>query len=175
MFKRISFLLVLLLGLALTSCQSRDDPGFGVYLLAQDVPTADLAQMDIRQLRLQDQPLFSSDDIVSYDAESHTIELTQAAYTRLQRVFPMPVRVAGIPFVVCVGEERIYTGALWTPVSSLSYEGVIIMQPLNTSSTRIQINLGYPAPEMFTGDDPRADPRILKALEQDNKLKENNG
>jgi hypothetical protein len=83
----------------------------------------------------------------------------------------MPVRVDGIPFVVCVGTERIYTGGFWTPLSSLAYDGVIIMQPWDTNETTIQIALGYPAPEVFSGDDPRADTRIMDALEQDNKLK----
>ena len=83
----------------------------------------------------------------------------------------MPVRVDGIPFVVCVGEERIYSGGFWTPLSSLAYDGVIIMQPWDTNQTTIYISLGYPAPEAFTRNDPRADPRVMDALEQANKLK----
>src|SRR5690606_17833312 len=109
--------------------------------------------------------------IISYDPSDHTIELTRKAYNRIQRIFPLPVKVDGIPFVVCAGDERIYTGAFWTPLSSLSYDGVIIMQPLDPADTTIRIALGYPAPEVFTWNDSRGDPRIVHVLEKDEKLR----
>ena len=163
--------LIALLGVALSGCQSVDENTFAIYLLSQDVPTAKLSQTDINELRLEDKPIISSDDIVSYDKTSHTLELTRAASRRLQQSFPTPVKVNGIPFVVCVGDERIYTGAFWTLLSSLSYNGVVILQPLNSTATTIQITLGYPGSDAFTGIDPRADPRIMKALEQSKKVK----
>ena len=171
MLKKISFLLIIILGAALASCQPGKDNNFAIYLLAQDIPASQLSQIDITQLILQNKPIISNDDIVSYDRASHTMELTQEAYTRVQQIFPMPVKVEGIPFVVCVGNERIYTGAFWTPVSSRSYDGVVIMQPFDATKSTIQITLGYPAPEVFIGDDPRADARIIKTLEQGEKLK----
>ena len=85
-------------------------------------------------------------------------------------MFPQPVKVAGIPFVVCVGSQRIYSGALWTPASSVSYDGVVILQLFDNDGTTIQLTLGYPGPKLFTGSDPRADSRIMRALEQANKL-----
>lgn len=170
-FKKIFFPLILLLGLVLTGCQAAQRNGFAIYLLDEPVPTSQLAEMDIEELILQDKPILSSDDIISYDRSNHTIELTRRAYNRIQQIFPMPVKVDGIPFVVCVGNERIYTGAFWTPLSSLSYDGAVIMQPLDPAGTTVRIVLRYPAPEVFTGDDPRGDARILHALEQDGKLK----
>ena len=83
----------------------------------------------------------------------------------------MPVKVDGIPFVVCVGEQPIYAGAFWTPLSSLSFDGVVIMQPFDTDGTTIRIVLGYPGQDAFTGSDPRADDRVMKALEAAGKLK----
>jgi hypothetical protein len=171
MLKRISLLLIVLVGTVLAGCQGGQAGSFAIYLLAEDIPATQISQMDIGELMLQDKPLISGDDIVSYDQSTHTIELTREAYERVQQIFPMPVEVDGIPFVVCVGNERIYTGAFWTPLSSISYDGVIIMQPFDPNGTTIQIALGYPSPEVFTGDDPRDDPRILKALEQSRKLK----
>ncbi len=171
MLKKISFLLITIVGLALSSCQPVKGNDFAIYLLAEDLPATKLSQMDINQLILQNRPIISNDDIVSYDKADHTIELTHEAYTRIQQIFPMPVKVDGIPFVVCVGKERIYTGAFWTPLSSLSYDGVIIMQPFDTTTTTIQITLGYPVSDVYTGNDPRADPRIMRALEQGKKLK----
>jgi hypothetical protein len=169
--KKISFVLITILGLVFSGCQSVKENHFAIYLLAQDLPATKLSQMDINQLTLEDKPIISSDDIVSYDQSSHTIELTQGAIDRIRQIFPMPVEVTGIPFVVCVGNERIYSGAFWTPLSSLSYDGVIIMQPFEPTTRTVQIALGYPVPDVFTGTDPRADPRIRKALEQNQKLK----
>lgn len=170
MFKNITFFFIILV-FALSGCQPEKSDHFAVYLLAQDIPTADLSRTDINQLILESQPLISSDDIVSYEKTTHTIELTQDAYTRIQQLFSTPVRVSGIPFVVCVGKERIYTGAFWTPLSSLSYDGVVIMQSFDTTATSIQITLGYPGQDFFSGNDPRSDKRIMDSLEQDNKLK----
>lgn len=170
MLKKIALFLVIILGFAFSGCQSVDENTFAIYLFSQDVPTAKLSQTDINELMLEDKPIISSDDIVSYDKTNHTIELTREASRRLQQIFPMPVKVDGIPFVVCVGNERIYTGAFWTLLSSLSYDGVVILQSFDSTATTIQLTLGYPGPDVFTGIDPRADPRIMKALEQSKKL-----
>jgi len=171
MLKKLSFLLVIIYVLAISGCQPGKDDDFAIYLLAQDIPAAKLSQIDIDRLILENKPIISGDDIISYEKTDHMMELTRAAYSRVQQVFPMSVTVNGLPFVVCVGKERIYTGAFWTPISSISYDGVVIMQPVAAKGTTIQITLGYPAPDFFTGYDPRADGRIMRALEQDGKLK----
>lgn len=171
LLKKISFFLITIGGLAFSGCQPVKDNNFAIYLLAQDIPATKLAQVDINQLMLENKPIISTAEVVSYDKVNHTIELTQEAFTRIQQLFPMLVKVDGIPFVVCVGKERIYTGAFWTPISSLSYDGVVIMQPFDPTTTTIQIALGYPGQGLFTGNDQRADPRIMKTLEQNNKLK----
>jgi hypothetical protein len=168
MLKKTSLLLITLLLLAFPGCQSSKNEKFAIYLLAQDISATKLSQDGINQLTLNSDPFISSDDIISYDTTNHVMELTQTAYTRVQQ---MPVKVDGIPFVVCVGTERIYMGAFWTPISSLSYDGVVIMRPVEAKPTTLQIALGYPAPDFFTGNDPRADSRIINALEQDKKLK----
>ena len=171
MLRKRPLLLVAVAALVLSGCRSIQDDKFAIYLLAQDIPAAKLSQLDINQMVLQNDPIISNDDIVSYDGGDHTIELTRRAYNRIQQIFSVPLRVNGLPFIVCVGKERIYAGAFWTPVSSLSYDGVVIMQPFDTTKTAIQISLGYPVSGVFTGNDPRADPRIFKSLEQNRKLK----
>jgi hypothetical protein len=171
MLKKTPLLFIIVFTLIFSSCRSAQNDHFAIYLLSQDILAADLSQSDIGQLVLESEPLVSNNDIVSYDKISHSIELTRAAFNRVQGVFTLPVKVNGMPFVVCVGEERIYAGAFWTPLSSLSYDGVVIMQPFDPEKTMIQIALGYPVPSVFTGNDPRADLRIIKALEQDGKLK----
>ena len=152
-----------------SASQASNNDGFAIYLLAQNIQATELSQFDINRIVLETKPIISSDDIISYNKNTHTIELTPAAYTRVQQISPIPMN--GLPFVVCVGDERIYTGAFWAPVSSISYDGVVIIQPYRAKDTTIQIALGYPGPEFFTGNDPRADPRIMKALEEDEKNK----
>jgi hypothetical protein len=163
--KKLSLLLIIFFAITSSACQDSNDNGFAIYLLSQNVPATELSQIDLNRLTLETKPIISNDDIISYEKTNHTIELTQAAYTRVQKIFPIPVN--GIPFVVCAGNERIYAGAFWTPISSISYDGVVIMQPYNARDTTIQITLGYPGPEFFTGKDPRADSRIMNALEED--------
>ena len=171
MLKKTPLLFIIVFTLIFSSCLPAQNEHFAIYLLSQSIPAAELSQSNIGQFVLESEPLLSDDDIVSYDKISHSIELTRAAFNRVQEVFTLPVKVNGVPFVVCVGEERIYAGAFWTPLSSLSYDGVVIMQPFDPEKTMIQIALGYPVPSVFYGNDPRADPRITQALEQDRKLK----
>jgi hypothetical protein len=161
----------LLLPLLSGGCSDADREAFAIRLLGQDMPTAEFVMADLGALELQDDPLLSVEDIITYDASSHEIELTAAAYSRLQQLFPTPVDVDGIPFVVTVGAERIYGGALWTPLSSLSFDGVIIPQPFDTDRQVIALVLGYPSPEVFSGRDPRGDGRILEALRAAGKIK----
>ena len=171
MLRKLSLFLAIFCMMAGSGCQSRKDDGFAIYLLARDIPPAAVSQTHIDRLVLESKPIISGDDIVSYEKTDHALVLTQTAYGRVQQLFPMSVGVYGLPFVVCVGKERIYTGAFWTPISSLSYDGVVIMQPFEAQGTTVQIVLGYPSPDFFKGNDPRADARIMKVLEQAGKLK----
>lgn len=143
---------------------------FGIYLLAEDRPATQLGEEELHTVALQERPLISTGDIVTYDAESHAMQLSEEAFRRVQEIFPLPVRVDGIPFVVRVGDERIYAGAFWTPLSSLIYDGVVILQPLGEPDGMIGLALGYPSPQAFSGQDPRGDPRIIAALEKAGKL-----
>jgi hypothetical protein len=167
----VTLYLMICLALSLSGCQTAKKDNFAIYLLAQDIPVRKLSQTDTGQLVLKTEPILSGDDIISYGRTSHSIELTRAAYSRIRGIFPIPAELDGIAFVVCVGKERIYPGAFWTPRSAITYDGVVIMQPFDADLPMIQIALGYPVPGVFTGTDPRADPRIMKILEQDKKLK----
>ena len=94
--------------------------------------------------------------------------LTDAAY---ERIAGLEVPIApGIPFVVCVDGEPIYRGAFWASYSSASYDGIVIdvLPAVNMEPLRLQ--LGYPGPDFFTGEDLRADARIFQALKEAGKL-----
>ena len=162
--------LLLTLGLALGGCVGRSG-GFALYLLADDRPTTALAGSDLAELPLRDQPLLAEEDLAWYDGATHEMALTRDALARVHQVFATPIRTNGIPFVVCVRQERVYAGAFWTPLSSQSYDGVVILQLFGADQPTIQLSLGYPGSFDFTGEDLRSDPRVLEALGEAGKLR----
>lgn len=143
--------------------------GFAIYLVEPSVDTAQLAEMDVGSIPLEDMPAITMDDIISYKKETHEIELTASAYGRLLQ---MGVPVNGRPFVVCMNGEQVYAGAFWVVWSSLSFDGVVIMLPSLTDTATVQLALGYPDPRFFSGKDPRNNKKILKSLELAGKLKQ---
>jgi hypothetical protein len=162
----LAFLLALLVG----GCAPDEPVGWAIRLLEGDMATADFMAAGLDELALQDRPLLDGDDLVRYDPATHQMELTPAAFRRLRDTYPLPVDVDGIPFVVTVGEEPIYRGALWTPLSSLSFDGVVIMQPMVDEPPVIGLALGYPGPD-FATDDPRDDGRVIDALGAAGKIR----
>ncbi len=150
----------------LPGCTQRYDDSLSIYLLREDVPVSALPALS--HLELSPEPLISIDDIVSYGRESHVIRLTDVAYERLSRLH---VPVQGRAFALCLGHRPVYTGAFWTPVSSIPYDGVAIVKEMDNQDGSIRIQLGYPSPQFFKGTDPRSDPGIMKSLTSAGKLR----
>lgn len=140
--------------------------GFAIYQTAQDIPVSQMPALS--HVQLADKPLLSLADIVSYEWNSHEIKLTPEG---AGKVDSLQVPVNGKAFVVCVDRQPIYWGAFWTLLSSASFDGVTIAQPLSSSNgATIRIGLGYPSSDFFRGEDPRSDPRIRKSLEEADRL-----
>ena len=133
--------------------------------------SSELSKVDLNDLELQEEPILSVDDIITYSKNTHEIEVAAEAYERIQQLYSLPVEVRGMPFVVCVGRDPVYAGAFWTLASSLIFDGVVICQPFDRDEQVIRIELGYPTSEAFRGEDPRSDSRILQSLEAAGKLK----
>jgi len=156
----------------MTACATSQPQGeFAIFLLDQDIQPAEIKNTDLDNLALSPTPLISTADILAYDRETHQIELTQDAFERVTNLYTLPVDVDGIPLIVAVGSQPIYSGAFYTPLSSLSFDGVTILQPFTQETNTISLSLGYPSWEAFTGQDPRADPRIISALRGSGKLR----
>ena len=168
-YRKVS-LIFMVLGLVLAACNPSQG-NFNVYLVAQDVPHDVVVKGDLENLQLEEQAFLSESDIVWYDPDTHEMALNQAA---LQRIQELDIPVSGGPaFVVCVGSERIYGGVFWALYSSLSSDGVVIQLPLVTDDRTIRFQLGYPeSPELFSGEDLRADPQIIQSLKRAGKLRE---
>ncbi|MBO0722446.1 MAG: hypothetical protein J2P41_16590 [Blastocatellia bacterium] len=150
--------------------QSNEAEGFAIYLLAKDVSALDLPKDDLKRFVLQDRPVLAEADIITYTKATHELQISEAAFARIRQ---LPHNVRGIPFIVCLGKEPIYTGAFWSPFSSINYSGVVILEPLGSERREkvIKIEMGYPNPDFAVGADPRADKRIVDRLEAKGKLK----
>jgi hypothetical protein len=166
--KLILSVLIYLSGSA-AAAQSQQNT-FAIYLLAEPTDTRTLAQNQgwWKQVALSSAPVISEADIISYDFSNHAMKLGPEAIKRL----PEPP-VTGIPFVVVVNRERIYQGAFYTSLSSISYaRPVIVVDNPDATQPReagvLLIERAYPA--KMKGEDLRSDQRIKSTLKQLNKL-----
>ena len=116
--------------------------------------------------------VISDDEIVWYDKNSQEIKLTDEGIEKIQTLKVESVTY-GEPFVVKIGNQEIYDGSFWTPISSVSYGGIVIETLVNMTDNTIKLEKGYPSSEcFFEGRDPRNDPRILDHFQKLGKLKQ---
>src|SRR5690349_14769049 len=81
------------------------DSEFEIHLVENENFYRQRLEINSPALKLRQQPLISTRDIVAYYKNTHEIELTPEAYQRFQEI-----RKINFPFAVCVGKERIYLG-----------------------------------------------------------------
>ncbi len=164
-FSRLAIVLVCILLLS-GGCNAKTGEGFAVYLTKDNIPPAQVEAQS--HADLAEEPIISLSDIVTYNAQTHELKLTDSAFERISN---LEVPVQGKSFMVCVDKKPVYRGAFWTPVSSISFDGVTIWQPLGSQELKvITIELGYPSPSFYGGEDPRNNAEIMKSLEQAGKL-----
>lgn len=160
-------LTILCIIIILSSCSVSKGEGFNIYLTKDDVHPS---QMEVlSHVNIAEEPIISAENIISYDAQSHELTLTDTAY---KRIVQLNVPTTGKSFLVCIDKEPQYWGAFWTLLSSQSFNGVTIIQPLlNTQENKvIKIGLGYPNESFHQGDDPRKSKAVIAALDRANKL-----
>jgi hypothetical protein len=140
-------------GFYLTNQLRFSSEGFGIYLLKNN------------------ELVISDDEIVWYDKSSHEIKLTEEGVKKIQALKVESV-IYGEPFVLKIGNQEIYNGSFWTPISSVSYHGIVIETFVNTTDSTIKLEKGYPSSDFFEGVDPRNDSRILDHFQKLGKLKQ---
>jgi hypothetical protein len=147
-------------------CKSPEGEGFAIYLPAHDIP---VSQMPIlSHVDIADQPIISLQDIITYNAQTHELKLTDTAFKRISQ---LQVPTSGKSFLVCVDKNPVYWGAFWTPMSSQSFDGVTIWKPYSLSKPYIiTLELGYPSSSFYGGEDPRNKPEIISTFEKAGKL-----
>jgi len=147
-------------------CSTSSREGFAIYLTKENTPPAQMPALS--HVDIAAQPVISLNDITTYDAETHEMWLTTDAFDRISSL-DVPVR--GKSFVVCIDRNPIYWGAFWTPISSISFDGVTIWKPLGPQDTKvIRLDLGYPSSHFYEGEDPRSSTQVLESLQQAGKL-----
>ncbi len=169
------YLTVLVSILTLLGCDTNKNPAapspyydFSIYMLKDtELELQDIANTNIYRLALQDKPLISKDDIVMYDFSSHMIYLNKSKKEIFKDIIgdtPMFTNFSTKPFVVVCGNERIYTGALFSTASSIAHVGVSILDLdvffLPDDMLQISNSTRYDDPI-----DPRNDERVQHALQ----------
>jgi hypothetical protein len=150
----------------LGACATPKGEGFAIYLTKEEIPPAKMEALS--HVDIADQAIISTGDIITYDAQTHELTLTDAAFERISQ---LEVPVSGRSFVVCVDKGPVYWGAFWTPISSQSFNGITIWKPLGSPERKsITLDLGYPSPSFYGGEDPRNNAAVMKSLERADKL-----
>jgi hypothetical protein len=162
----INLILVCALFISISCTLNTKGEGFAIYLTEDNIPPAQIEAMS--HVELADQPVISMKDVITYNVQTHEIKLTTDAF---ERIHDLEVPVRGKAFVVCVDKNPIYLGAFWTPISSISFDGVTIWIPLGFQEPNvITLELGYPSSTFYAGEDPRNNQEILNSLRETGKL-----
>jgi hypothetical protein len=163
---RLVVLVMIGTALILSGCATPEGDGFAIFLTDGDIPPGQMEALS--HVDITEQPIVSTEDVITYNAQTHELELTASSFERISR---LEVPVGGKSFVVCVDRSPVYWGAFWTPISSISFDGVTIWKPMNVEEPHmITLQLGYPSSSFHTGEDPRNDAEVMGALEQARKL-----
>lgn len=165
--KAVILLLLCIASLSVISgCSAKSEEGFAIYLTKDDIPPGSMETLShVEKFAI---PLLAEKDLISYDAEEYAMKLTPEGFRNLAG---LDVSTRGKSFLVCVDGQPIYWGAFWTPISSMSFEGVVIILPFtSTEDNIVRISLGYPGESFYKGSDPRNDKSIIEALKKAGKL-----
>ncbi len=118
--------LLLFIPLLTFGCEdlSTDQPpteSWGIYRLRDGSITAyDALPEPLDTLVLADEPFMTVTDISAYHWSSHTFVPSPRIENQLTALRDSHGSLSGIPFVVTVGNDRIYVGAFWYAYSSLA-------------------------------------------------------
>ncbi|OPZ66894.1 MAG: hypothetical protein BWY83_02753 [bacterium ADurb.Bin478] len=169
--KKSSITLVLFCLLVLSGCRGVDADKdtfneWATYLLADPSLTSyQIRETPLADLQPAPTPFITIGDLRAYHWKTHQMEFTPEMEAALDTLTIKKGTVYGLPFVVMVGDERIYAGAFWWAYSSLTpscpYIQLISPKPLKIS-----------LPPLHQGADPRTDERVYWALMAAGLLKE---
>ena len=162
-FAAVAVLAGIILPLVFIDCNAENpaEEGFAVYLI--DASGSPDEAPDIDDVVIGDTPFIGPDDVICYDAGTHQLVLTDAAFARYQDTEGA--------FAVCVDRRPVYTGVFWNWFSSVSLDRIVALEQLSAEDRNIVvIQAGYPDAGFYHGTDPRNDESIVNSLREAGKL-----
>ena len=172
MKKLLLFIISLLFILGIVSCTKMPDEGFAIYLTNEDVFSEKMPVLS--QIKIANTPIIGMNDVVTYDATKHQINLTDDAS---ERVSNLRVPTDGTSFVVCVNKKPVYRGVFWAVYSSAFVPAscVVVSYPLSqtvkiSGVEMIQMNPNILELSYYGTDDPRNKTEIIESFERAGKL-----
>jgi hypothetical protein len=136
---------------------------FSIYLV-KDLSTAEAMSKKLNDLPLETIPVFTDKEIRIYNWTEH--QFTMKEGINLEEKLEGKVPMSGKPFVVVVGNERIYLGSFWSYLSSLFNPDIPTISSgwLKGSDTDLyKIQYGK-------NQDPRNNTKILESLKGSGKV-----
>jgi hypothetical protein len=170
MVHKMIFILVLCvapIGLGRRTLNLNNQPSdFAIYLLRDDtLQTWQAKQLPLDALDLSTWPLVSINDIESYTWSDHTMRLNAEGVAKFKALENKTNSSRGFPFVVMVGNRKIYMGNIFRMYSSyMAGDLPYIFAPIDK-------NIKIARAPNKSIKDSRDDPRINNALARRNKLK----
>ena len=121
------------------------------------------------EIPLAEYPIISEEDLVSYDWDTHTLELKNPPWFMLHKPHGR-----GIPFVVVVEGVPIYVGAFWLRLSSRDTDVPAIRWDFQMKSTSMTIMATTREGKSERRTDPRPNERLKQVLQELGKLRNAN-
>ncbi len=128
-------------------------------------------------LAASDSVLITDEDITSYEASTQTFILTMSAAARLQSYQTGSQIYSGLyqqAFVVKLRGEEIYRGKFWSNISSLSEDGIVMIDVVTIGPTNNKLIVACSYPSEAISPENRAkinDPLIIEYFRSQHKLK----
>jgi hypothetical protein len=171
---KTKLLLIALLSVFLNACEKQQaqpiltNEPIAIYQLKSFEKVANSLEIVESTIVLNDTPLVSYKDIISYSQLSNTFILSEKSRKAIQNLEQSGIRTA---FAVKAGGTVVYTGYFWSSILSSNCDWTVIDVFKLPKSNDLHVQLGYPS-DLYRGTitDRRGDSRILDILRKDNKL-----
>ena len=134
--------------------------GLAFYLVKESAQATNASTT----LELENTPIFTQTDIISYSLTNQSMMLTKSGMKKLNSVG------IGSSFTACVNKKPIYSGKIWSPVRDAGCREIVLMVPPD-GSAKVDLLAGYPDRSFFTGDDQRSNKSIVDALRASGKIR----
>ena len=163
-------IIILCLPFLLLSCKKSTslqpiEGDFSIYLLQDSTITAENAfSQPIESLPLESTAFLTVDGLESYIWTSHSFELTNQTRIIYEQFLISHGTTSGIPFIVTIGENRIYLGTFWWAYSSSMPPACAVIDAIGPLPYKIKVASG--------AVDKRSDPRIYSSLKNSGVLVE---